>query len=99
MNIVFDMDNTLTDGLGAAIRPGIITLLERLKADGHILMLWTNSTKDRARYILHSHDLTKYLSNFVFRENYDPDSDGTPKDNKNELRELYKLTRKGRSRR
>ena len=80
MVIVFDMDNTLTDELGATVRPGIVALLERLKRDGHRLVLWTNSKRTRAREILALHGLQKHFQTCVFREDYDPKEQGVNKD-------------------
>ena len=80
MTIVFDMDNTLTDEVGSTIRPGILSLLQRCKNDGHKLVLWTNSTRDRAKDILYRHNLSRYFSTFIFRENYDPQEKGLHKD-------------------
>lgn len=80
MVIVFDMDNTLTDELGSSIRPGIKSLLARLKKEGHTLILWTNSAKQRARWILFEHKLHRYFTSFIYREDYDPDIKGEPKD-------------------
>lgn len=80
MNIVFDMDNTLVDEFGSGIRPGIKSLLNKLKNDGHTMVLWTSSTKDRAVNILKDHDLTKYFQEFLFREDYDPEFKGEVKD-------------------
>lgn len=80
MVIVFDMDNTLTDEFGSSTRPGIESLLTKLKRDGHTLVLWTNSTKERARWILFEHKLHRYFTTFVYREDYDPDNKGKHKD-------------------
>ena len=80
MNIIFDMDNTLTDELGATVRPGIINLLKKLQQDKHTLILWTNSNKERALYILADHNLTRYFTRFIFRENYDPENKNVLKD-------------------
>ncbi len=80
MHIVFDMDNTLADEFGAAARPGIIPLLERLSAEGHQLSLWTSSTRARARTILADLDLQRYFEACIFREDYDPNDRGLPKD-------------------
>lgn len=80
MTVVFDMDNTLVDEFGSGIRPGIVPLLNRLKRDGHSLVLWTNSRRQRALEILSSHDLRKYFSRLIFRENYDPDEKDVRKD-------------------
>ncbi|MEE8436563.1 MAG: DUF705 domain-containing protein [bacterium] len=80
MRIVFDMDNTLVDELGATLRPGIVELLERLKAEKHTLILWTSSAKWRATTILKDHGLSRFFSETRFRENYDPDNTGRPKD-------------------
>lgn len=80
MNLVFDMDNTLTDEFGSSARPGIHELLTKLRREGHTLILWTNSTADRARTILVEHDLRPFFSSFRFREDYDPQNKGFPKD-------------------
>lgn len=80
MNIVFDMDNTLTDEFGASKRPGIDNLLDQLQTEGHTLILWTSSTRERAIRILKDHKLDKYFQKFIFREDYDPDNQGLPKD-------------------
>jgi HAD superfamily phosphatase (TIGR01681 family) len=80
MNIVFDMDNTLTDEFGSSVRPGMIQLLDKLKKEGHVLMLWTNSVKSRAVDILLEHGLRKYFTKFIFREDYDPKNQGARKD-------------------
>lgn len=78
--IVFDMDNTLVDEFGATLRPGIIDLITLLKKEGHILILWTNSRSERARQIIIDNSLRQYFSRFIFREDYDPDEKGIPKD-------------------
>ena len=80
MKIVFDMDNTLTDEFGSSARPGIERLLERLKKDGHTLILWTNSKRDRAKTILLEHNLRKFFEAFIYREDYDPEEKGLKKD-------------------
>jgi len=80
MIIVFDMDNTLVDEFGAATRPGMVVLLETLRADGHTLVLWTNSRRDRAVEILRLHDLRRHFKAVVCREDYDPKDEGLPKD-------------------
>jgi FMN phosphatase YigB (HAD superfamily) len=80
VTIVFDLDNTLTDEMGATVRPGMRALLERLRTEGHVLVLWTNSTRDRARSILREHDIDRYFRRCVFREDYDPSDKGTRKD-------------------
>ncbi len=80
MKIVFDMDNTLIDETGATVRPGIITLLKELKRNGHILVLWTSSTRERARLILHEQALRRFFTHFIYRENYDPEMRGRRKD-------------------
>lgn len=80
MNIVFDMDNTLIDEFGATVRPGIVDLLKRLKADGHDLYLWTNSTKQRAIGILREHKLMQFFTHCTYREDYDPENTGIAKD-------------------
>lgn len=80
MIIVFDMDNTLTDEMGSSLRPGIISLLQKLVKEKFELKLWTNSKKDRAISILKEHKLEQYFSQFIFRENYDLEDKGIRKD-------------------
>ncbi len=80
MHIVFDMDNTLCDELGATARPGIADLLIRLKKDGHSLSVWTSSPKSRAYRILKDHGLWEHFGSIVGREDYDPENKGLPKD-------------------
>ena len=41
MNIFFDMDYTLIGGMDGALRPGVKDVMERLKADGHGLYVWS----------------------------------------------------------
>lgn len=80
MNIVFDMDNTLTDEFGSTARPGIDNLLDKLQKEGHTLILWTGSTRERAIHILKEHRLYYYFQKFIFREDYDPNNQGVHKD-------------------
>ncbi|MCX7029817.1 MAG: NIF family HAD-type phosphatase [Spirochaetes bacterium] len=80
MTIVFDLDNTLVDEFGAGTRPGVVKLLEKLRADGHRLVLWTNSRRDRARETLGLHDLRRHFVTIVCREDYDPLDAGVRKD-------------------
>ena len=62
------MDNTLIDEFGSTLRPGIIDFLENLKNMDLNLILWTNSTKERAKTILYNHKLNHYFSKFIFRK-------------------------------
>ncbi len=48
-----------------------MNLLKRLKADGHNLILWTNSVKFRTHDILKEHKLRNYFSRIITREDYD----------------------------
>jgi hypothetical protein len=80
VTIVFDMDNTLVDEFGAAVRPGMAALLARLRRDGHRLILWTNSRRERALEILRLHGLRANFERCLFREDYDPREQGLPKD-------------------
>ena len=80
MNIVFDMDNTLTDDFGKSARPGIKKLLVKLRKENHKLILWTNSKRERAQCILEDHQLKQYFQKFIYREDYDPDNQHLPKD-------------------
>ena len=78
--IVFDMDNILVDEFGSSVRPGIVALLQRLRKDGHTLVLRTNSRRDRAMEILRIHDLRRHFRVCICREDYDPDEQDVPKD-------------------
>ncbi len=80
MHIVFDLDNTLVDGTGKTLRPGIRSFLQRLIADGHTLSLWTNSPGFRAIDIVREHELRSFFSHFITRDDYDPGMTGRPKD-------------------
>ena len=81
MIVVFDMDKTLTDDFGASVRPGIVGLLKRLVGDGIELCLWTDSTAERARGILSLHGLERFFTRFLYREDFDSESEaGVPKD-------------------
>lgn len=74
------MDNTLVDSFGSMVRPGIAQLLQRLLNEDHVLILWTNSRRERAMDILRLHDLRKYFRAFICREDYDPLERDVPKD-------------------
>jgi phosphoglycolate phosphatase-like HAD superfamily hydrolase len=80
VRIVFDLDNTLVDAFGSEVRPGMVALLARLRAEGHTLVLWTSSPRQRAREILRLHDLERFFSRCIFREDYDPRDEDLPKD-------------------
>jgi hydroxymethylpyrimidine pyrophosphatase-like HAD family hydrolase len=107
MNIVFDMDNTLTDEMGSSVRPGISQLLQKLVKDGHDLFLFTNSKKERAKAILYEHNLKNYFKKFIFREDYDPGNTGKNKDirvingdlliddDPEEIKHMKKINKKG----
>jgi phosphoglycolate phosphatase-like HAD superfamily hydrolase len=80
MTIVFDLDNTLVDEFGAAPRPWIAELLGRLQQEGHALVLWTNSRRERALEILRRLELRGYFRRCICREDYDPEEKDVPKD-------------------
>jgi len=79
MKIVIDLDNTLTDEFGNTKRPEVDKFLMKLIKDKHELILWTNSTSQRAKKILYDHNLKQYFSKFIFREDYDPENKGLNK--------------------
>jgi hypothetical protein len=54
--------------------------LTRLHKEGHSLVLWTNSRRERAMAILKEHDLRRFFRGCICREDYDPNDLGTPKD-------------------
>lgn len=80
MKIVFDLDNTLVDELGATVRPGIAALLAELREAGHVLALWTHSERGRAIRILRDLGLRDHFAELVCREDYDPEDRGVRKD-------------------
>lgn len=80
MRIAVDLDNTLVDELGKGTRPGIREFLGRLRARGHTLILFTQSTKARARIILRDHGLEEFFAEFCYREDWDRDNVNPPKD-------------------
>lgn len=80
MKIVVDMDNTLFDDFGQRVRPGILTLLADLLKDGHELVLWTSSTRERAVRLLAEHRVVPLFTAFRYREDYDPGNTGALKD-------------------
>jgi FMN phosphatase YigB (HAD superfamily) len=80
MKIAVDMDNTLFDEWGKDVRPGVRQLLDALRSDGHELVLFTSSTRQRALQILEWHGFTHYFTAKYFREDYDPENRGVIKD-------------------
>src|SRR4051812_40292623 len=80
MKIVVDMDNTLFDDFGQRVRPGILALLSALRKDGHELVLWTSSTRERAVRILAEHRVVPLFAVCLYREDYDPANAGALKD-------------------
>ena len=80
MHIYFDLDGTLVDDTGQKLRPGIRSLLRRLTDEGHRLSLWTASTEERGQRILAQHGLAGFFELRVFRDDYDPEGVGHPKD-------------------
>ena len=80
MKIAVDMDNTLFDDFGQRMRPGIRELLMDLREDGHELILWTSSTRERATRILAEHRVVGLFTACLYREDYDPANTGALKD-------------------
>lgn len=80
MRVVIDMDNTIADEFGSTPRPGMAEFLKHLKADGHELVLWTNSKRERAVGILRDLGFISAFTQSVFREDYDPSNSGAMKD-------------------
>jgi beta-phosphoglucomutase-like phosphatase (HAD superfamily) len=80
VRIAVDLDNTLVDELAKGTRPGIHAFLGRLRARGHTLILFTQSTKARARTILRDHGLEAHFAEFFYREDWDRENRNPPKD-------------------
>ena len=80
MRIAFDLDNTLVDEFAKSVRPGARELLALLRAQGHTLILFTQSTRERARIILRDHKLEGAFAEFFFREDWDRQNRNPPKD-------------------
>lgn len=79
-HVCFDLDNTLVDDTGRHLRPSMRGLLDSLKAHGITTSLWTASSRERARQVLRWHGLEASFAKCVFREDYDPEGLGCPKD-------------------
>lgn len=77
--IAIDMDNTIVDELGSTMRPGMESFLAKLQSE-YSLILWTNSRRERAKFIILEFGLKKYFQRFIFREDYDPKDSGQKKD-------------------
>ncbi|MBA7581432.1 hypothetical protein ES708_23335 [subsurface metagenome] len=54
--------------------------MEKLRREGHTLILWTNSRRERAHEILLLHDLRRFFRICICREDYDPEDNDIPKD-------------------
>ena len=74
MHIYFDLDNTIIDETGDNVRPGMHELLTSFKRHGVKLSIWTASVRDRAEPILSNLRLKDYFTDFVYRDDYDPDA-------------------------
>ena len=79
-HVCFDLDRTLVDDSGMHLRPAMRELLEALAGEGVVLSLWTASIRDCAMDILRRHRIEALFSHFVFRDDYDPEGAGHPKD-------------------
>ena len=80
MRIAVDLDNTLVDEFGKSVRPGMRNLLIKLRKDRHWLILFTQSTRQRAEIILHDHNLKELFDEFFYREDWDRQNVNPPKD-------------------
>ena len=65
--IFFDLDNTLIDELGQAVRPGMFELLDSFKANNVSMAIWTASVRKRSKPILDNLNLSHYFSDVVYR--------------------------------
>jgi len=74
MHIYFDLDNTIIDETGDNVRPGMHELLTSFKHHGVRLSIWTASVRDRAEPILSRLRLKDYFTDFVYRDDYDPNA-------------------------
>ena len=79
-HVCFDLDRTLVDDTGLHLRPHIRDLLEALTGEGIVLSLWTASIRECALEILRRHRIEALFRHFVFRDDYDPEGAGHPKD-------------------
>ncbi len=77
--LVFDLNHTLVDSVGATARPGVEQLLASLQVD-YRLVLWTHSRRWRGRRLLREHNLAHFFDQQLYRQDYDPDDIGTRKD-------------------
>ena len=79
-HVCFDLDRTLVDDSGLHLRPAMRELLEELAGASIVLSLWTASIRECAMDILSRHRIDMLFSHFVFRDDYDPEGAGHPKD-------------------
>ena len=79
-HVCFDLDRTLVDDSGLHLRPAMRELLEALAGEGVELSLWTASIRECAMEILRRHRIESLFRHFVFRDDYDPEGAGHPKD-------------------
>jgi hypothetical protein len=60
VNIFFDVDHTIIAYHDRVLRPGVRELFERLRADGHVIYLWSGIG---ARWeIVHAHGLEDFVA-------------------------------------
>ncbi|MCR9143368.1 MAG: HAD family hydrolase [bacterium] len=78
--IVLDLDNTLADDFGSEARPQAMEFLQYLQKQDYRIILWTNSSKDRAREIISRLKFRDYFVETIYREDYDPENTGIYKD-------------------
>ena len=68
--LVFDMDNTLFNETGGKQRPNIEKSLTLLKKNRIKMVVWTNSTRQRAEDILLKSKISQYFYGLITRESY-----------------------------
>jgi hypothetical protein len=58
----FDVDGCIVDSLtGASLRPGTVDILERLRAGGHVVVLWSAGGGDYARERAEQHGVAHLI--------------------------------------
>ena len=60
MNIFFDMDHTILEVDSGYLRPGLVDVFHRLRADGHSLYIWSgNGARHAEVRLFRLHDLVE----------------------------------------
>ena len=66
---LFDVDGTIIDSLtGTSLRPGVVELLERIRATGATVTLWSAGGDDYSRACAEAHGIDRLVDHFHAKE-------------------------------